>query len=313
MRERVAVIDMGSNSIKGLVAVTDARATALHAVYEETREVRISQGIGKRAPVLDSARMQAGVEAVESLWRNCLRHGPIEKARIVATSAVRSASNGGVFLQMVKSATGCAPVVLTGQEEARAIALGIRTDPAINGRLEAFTAFDLGGGSLELIRFGGEAVQGCVSLPLGSVRLTEQFLSEPGLPIPETEQAELARHVESTITEAGLLPVEPLVGCGGGLAALRKLVADLRQVPLKQSSPALSLVDCQELTEKCCRQTVAERIRAGVPPGRADIFPAALITVRVILEIAATGELLHSFHNLRYGVAASLLGMFPDA
>jgi exopolyphosphatase/guanosine-5'-triphosphate,3'-diphosphate pyrophosphatase len=187
MKPRVAVIDVGSNSIKALVAETDGQPFGLKPVYEECLEVRISHGISGDPPLLRPDRIEAGVEAVEKLWRDCQANGPLQDILVVATSAVRTAANGHLFMEAVAAVTGTDPITLTGPEEADGIACGVRTDHLIEERLDDFTVFDLGGGSLELIRFEHHGVTDRTSLPLGSVRLTEAFFSDPSQPIPKAE------------------------------------------------------------------------------------------------------------------------------
>ena len=211
MNPRVAVIDVGSNSIKALVARKADGAFGIERVFEETLEVRISQGIGGEPPMLRADRIEAGLEAVGKLWKDCQHHGPLADLQIVATSAVRSAANGHVFMEAVRALTGMSPVILTGAEEADGIANGVRTDPAIETRLDDFTVFDLGGGSLELIRFEHHGVTDRTSLPLGSVRLTEQFLSNPAGPIPAIEAEALSEHVRRHIIAADVPIKAPIV------------------------------------------------------------------------------------------------------
>ena len=130
MNRRVGVIDVGSNSIKALVAESIGAAFEIKTVYEHSLGVRISHGIGGNPPMLQPARIQAGIQAVAQLWQNCHAHGPLADFRIVATSAVRSAANGKDLLDAVQAATGCRPDILTGEEEADGIACGVRTDPS---------------------------------------------------------------------------------------------------------------------------------------------------------------------------------------
>jgi len=313
VKPRVAVIDIGSNSIKALVAESDGSRFGLIPLYEETFEVRISQGIAGNPPMLKGDRIEAGTEAVSTLWKECCTYGPLSGLKIVATSAVRSASNGDVFMDAVETATHCKPSILSGIEEADAIAMGVRTDPAVGGGLEEFTVFDLGGGSLELIRFKEGRVVARTSLPLGSVRLTERFFGNPSLPIPSDEVIALSGHIHDLIEAADIQLGPPVVGCSGGLAALRHVMAERKKVPFETCHPVFKRPMINELAGKVLSQDLASRIDVSrIPAGRADIFPAALITFQMILELAGADELLHSLHNLRYGLAWLLLNPIPE-
>jgi exopolyphosphatase/guanosine-5'-triphosphate,3'-diphosphate pyrophosphatase len=263
--------------------------------------------------MLRPGRIQAGVAAVASLWKGVLAAGPIQSSRIVATSAVRSAANAHLFVDAVEGITRCRPEVLSGIEEAEGIALGLRTDPAIGDRLPSFTAFDLGGGSLELIRFEDGSVTSRISLKLGSVRLTEKFVKDPELPLPLSEREAITRHIVDTISESGFPLIGPLVGCSGGLAALRHSLAAREQIPFEESHPVFSLDEIDNLTELVLAQDLENRIKQSfLPLGRADIFPAALLTFQQILNLSGCRQVRHSLHNLRYGLAWSLLQYSPE-
>ena len=308
MKDRVGIIDIGSNSIKALVAERSAGKFGLNAVHERTLEVRISKGISRDNPSLAEDRMKAGVDAVVELWRECVLHGAENNIRIVATSAVRSASNGVMFMEAISNATGCMAEILSGEEEAEGIALGVRTDPAIGDKYDNFTVFDLGGGSLELIRFEEGQVRSRTSLHLGSVRLTERFFSQPEQPVPEDEQEALEQHVRATIESSGIDPQPPLIGCSGGLAALRQCLAEAGLEDNTDSAMVFKRSMIEDLRRRVNHQSIGDRIhQSHIPSARADIFPAALITFAVVMEMSGADELVHSFHNLRYGLAWSLL------
>jgi exopolyphosphatase/guanosine-5'-triphosphate,3'-diphosphate pyrophosphatase len=307
---RVGVIDIGSNSIKALVAQADGEPTGLRAVFERTLEVRISQGIGGDHPRLQADRIEAGVEAVRTLYRDCAGHGPLAAMRIVATSAVRSAANGHLFTGAVARITGMAPDILTGAEEADAIALGVRTDPAISGHLRDFTVFDLGGGSLEIIRFAHGGVVDRTSLPLGAVRLTEQFVADPSRPVAESTSAAIDAHVRRCIAATGIALQAPLVGCSGGLASLRDMLnPHKRPEPVDRSASAILQAHAiNALGRRIRAADLAGRMAIpGMPARRADIFPAACVVFSTLLELGGADRILHSFHNLRYGLALGLL------
>jgi exopolyphosphatase/guanosine-5'-triphosphate,3'-diphosphate pyrophosphatase len=308
MKPRVAVIDVGSNSIKVLVAESSGDSLGLHPVFQENLEVRISHGIAGDPPELQPDRIEAGVKAIQRLWNDCQDYGPISQLRIVATSAVRTAANGHVFMSAVEQATGIAPEILTGSEEAEGIAYGVRTDPAIADELVDFTVFDLGGGSLELIRFEHHGVTDRTSLPLGSVRMTEQFVTLADEPLSLPEREAIREHVRSHIIASAVPIKAPLVGCSGGLSAVRHVLAKQSGKLFELVSPEIKKSYLKKLTDTVLRQNLHDRIEiTRLPPSRADIFPAALITFQVLMELAGARRIQHSLHNLRYGLAWQML------
>ncbi|MDP0501420.1 MAG: phosphatase [Verrucomicrobiota bacterium JB022] len=303
----VAVIDVGSNTIKTLVAQRGEHGR-VEARFERTLEVRISQGISGHPPRLRPDRIAAGIEAVSELHRDWRKHGPIEECAIVATSAVRDAANGEEFLGGVEEAVGIRPVILTGDEEARFIAEGIRQDPAIGPELERFCLADLGGGSLEIIRFAHGQIDKAVSLQLGSVRLFEEFPPDPTGRYPGSMLDELAAHVRRDILCHDVIPYAPLVGTGGGMAVTRAMLAGKRGISFAEVASTVSLEDVKELTTELSAMTFAERLEVpGLPPGRADIFPVALTIYRTLMELAHAPAIQQSLYNLRFGIASHLL------
>ncbi len=308
MKPRVAVIDVGSNSIKVLVAESTDNAFGLNPVFQENLEVRISYGIAGNPPMLRPDRIAAGIQAIERLWANCQNYGPITKLRIAATSAVRTAANGHVFMEAVEESTGIHPETLTGIEEAEGIAYGVRTDPAIAIDLQDFTVFDLGGGSLELIRFEHNGVTDRTSLPLGSVRITEQFVTRPEEPLPLPEQEAIREHVQSHIVASAVPIKAPLIGCSGSLAAVRHIAAKQSGKLFELVPPNIEKTFLDDLAKSLMRQNLNERIEIShIPPARADIFPAALITFQVLMKLAGASHIQHSLHNLRFGLAWKML------
>ena len=94
---------------------------------------------------------------------------------------------------------------------------------------------------------------------------------------------------------------------------MRQVLAERESIPFEECHPVFKRTTIDSLTEKVLSQNLASRIESsGIPPGRADIFPAALLTFQVILELAGADELYHSLHNLRYGLAWHLLNPAPE-
>jgi exopolyphosphatase/guanosine-5'-triphosphate,3'-diphosphate pyrophosphatase len=306
---RVAVIDVGSNSIKLLVA---SRGPGGRLVEEASRvlEVRIGGGLGSARPRLDGGAVGRAVAAIASLTAEARGLGA-DRVIAVATSAVRDASNSGEFLDRAKAATGLAIRILTGPEEAGLIGLGLSTDPAL-GDLRDFHVYDLGGGSLECLSFRGRAAGRAVSLPLGCVRLTERFVAEPSLPFADSSARAISRHVRDTLLGSGFeLPVPPgfaVVGTGGTLSTVRSIDAAGRGVPFDQASPLIGVAQLGELLAAVGAMDLAGRRKVpGLPPARADILPAALAILLALADVGAIQAFRHSLRNLRWGLAAESL------
>lgn len=301
---RIAIIDVGSNTIKLLVAEA---GPLLRVLDSFTHETRISYGIGAGVPRLTDVGMHGGLSAIGDLLRRCARHEP-DRTMIVATSAVRDAVNGEDFTAAVREATGLDVQVLSGKEEALGIAEGVLQDPAI-ARESAFSLCDLGGGSLELIRYEGGEVRRAESFPLGAVRLTERFVSDPTGSLPTEEREAIAAHVRDNLRS---FPLEgsgdPLVCTGGAMTIARAMLAAEEDLDLEESSPQVPVEDLRGLFEELAARPLAERQKKKrLPPQRADIFPCALLVFLTVADLAGATFFVHTFSNLRYGLASRAL------
>ncbi|MGF1448041.1 MAG: phosphatase [Opitutales bacterium] len=306
--QTAAVIDIGSNTIKLLVA--GAEHGRLVERTTQTLETRLSTGLGQATQLtFGEETIEQGVQAVRQLLETARKHTP-DAVAIVATSAVRSAANGVAFAERLREATGFPLRILSGDEEAQQIARGVATDPEL-ATADRFHLLDLGGGSLEIVRVRQTRLDRALSLPLGAVRLTERHCLRPEAPIaPETLQA-IAREVDTELGQAGFAferPFGPLVGTGGGVTITRSLLAREQGASIDEVSALLPLADLIRLRDALAQLPMDARIRQfGLPANRADILPTALAVLVRLTELAGTDGITQSFHNLRYGVAAELL------
>lgn len=307
--ENVAVIDVGSNSIKLLIACAGKTPGSVHTVFVETIETRISAGISRELPSLTDAAMAAGLKTISELAH--LAHSYKPKAiRIVATSAVRDALNGLEFVEQVNEATELEVSILSGKEEATLIGKGLACDPKIAG-VQQFVQMDIGGGSLELIRFDQSHIANALSLQLGAVRLTERFVENRDAPIDAATEAAIQKQVSDTIQNShfDFTPTSDLmVVTGGAFTVTRAILAAKSGTTLDNFSPVLTLDQIAALKCELMAMPLHERMSVPhLPASRADIIPTALITIEQVMQLAQRTELTHSLYNLRYGVAAALL------
>ncbi len=309
----IAVIDVGSNTIKMLVARKGADGLP-EGVFFRTCDARISRGISSASPTLTEEGMQVGLEAIRSLITDARAHGA-SLISMVATSAVRSASNGPEFCARILAATGLALRTLSGDEEARLIGRGLACDPAL-AALGNFYVFDLGGGSMECLAYSGGTQVQALSLPLGCVRLTERFISDPSAPIPAEQLELVARHSRELLAGSGFsftLPNAGAVFAGGSMTTARAIVGAALGKSLNEAPLTLTLAELEALLTRLAALSLAERRSAipGLPPARADVFPAALATMIASGRAAGVSSFRHSLYNLRHGLAAELLESQP--
>ena len=305
----VAIVDIGSNSIKVLVAGRDTTGQ-LTVLKSRTIEARISAGISHDAPVLSEEGMTRGLAAIQELLADAANLSPV-RAQLVATSAVRDALNGREFADRVRRATGFEIRILSGDEEANGIGRGLTCDPALKS-LQNFYVFDLGGGSLECLSFAEGKTQEAISLQLGCVRLTEKFVADPNGPFPPESRKRIMAHTRLVLAESRFrfdLPFPAAVATGGTASTVRAIHGARSKKPVEATSSLISVQNLRELLDQLAPLTLEERrLSPGISAARADIFPTALATLLAIAETAGLTAFHHSFYNLRYGLAADLLG-----
>ena len=299
--EPVGVIDVGSNTIKLLVASFDSERS-LQIEYMIVEETRIGEGVSGHPPTIDANAIARGAEAIQRL---------AEKARslrslsIVATSAVRDAENKTDFINEVEKRCGHELRVLSGDEEARLIGIGLQHDPALRD-IGSFTLMDLGGGSLECIHFLDYTPTEAESLRLGSVRLASALLEDRARPLGHEDERKITDYVKEQLLasrfERGSSPSDIAVLTGGSASHLGETIGDERR------KKGLSLKEFQDLKAAVCGVELERRVEQfDIPRSRADIFPTAMVTLEECLLYFGCERIRFSHYNLRYGVAALLL------
>ena len=304
---RVATIDIGSNTIKSLVLQGPLPGTVVH---QETREVRISEGISGNPPRLAEASMVHGAETVAELVETMRTFAP-EAIQIAATSAVRDATNQADFSRLIRERTGIELRILSGAEEAAAIGTGILHEPLLEGCAGA-TVSDLGGGSLEVVGLRARSPFFADSFQVGSVRFLERFVENPKAPLSKTVMAQVMQSTLDTLSsplrEAGLHRIVTHVGTGGSFTIARNILAHRAGLSLEDFDPKLPLDTLVALRDELADLSLAERLEIpGLPSGRADVLPIALTIVEGLGEVLETDRFLHSLCNLRRGLASAML------
>src|SRR6185369_16938169 len=165
-----AAIDVGSNSVRLKIAkLSRGRLETIHEDREVTRLGESVFGGGLLEP-----KTIAQTVKVLSRFHRAVTSSGADRVRVVATSALRDARNSASFLEWVKSATGWRAEIISGIEEGRLIHLGVMAN--LRRLASPLLLMDLGGGSCEVTVSVDGQIRSMVSLPLGAVRLTEEFI-----------------------------------------------------------------------------------------------------------------------------------------
>jgi len=299
---RLCAIDVGSNTVRLLVADVIGAGTWRVADQDQTI-TRLGENLAS-AGALGEAPMARTLAVISGYVERGARLGASD-IRIVATSAVREASNGRAFAAAVEAATGRCVDVVSGEVEARLTLRGVRHGlGALSGPV---LTFDIGGGSTEYVLSEGDTVRSMISLRLGVVPLAERF-PFPGV-VERARYRELHDEVRRRLD--GELPdaicaarVAHLVGTAGTVTTLAALDLGLvRYDPDRVQGHVLSRAAVERLLDRLCRLTVGER--AALPclePGRADLIIPGTAIVMATLDRLGVAELRVSEYGLREGV-----------
>lgn len=301
-RNRVAAIDCGTNSIRLLIS--DIVGENKTDVVREMRIVRLGQDVDKTGHLADEAIIRTLTATRE--FAALITTLGADRIRFCATSAARDADNAEEFSDAIEDIIGVRPVVLTGEEEAKASFLGAAGDLPVVRTL----VVDIGGGSTELIVGTGDHVEWSVSLNIGSVRMTERYLSSDPPTVAEASDciAYLDTILDKVIGE--IAPIETFVGVAGTVTTV---AAHTLAIPSYDSDAIhhaeLKLGDVSNACISLARMTVADR--RALPfmhPGRADVIGGgALILDRLIERLPLhTETLLVSEHDILDGIAWSV-------
>jgi exopolyphosphatase/guanosine-5'-triphosphate,3'-diphosphate pyrophosphatase len=297
--ERLAVIDLGSNSFRLVVfTAADGWWQRTDEIYEP---VRISEGMAASGR-LGEAPMRRALATLEVFAHFCRAAGlPGEAVDAVATSAIRDASNAEDFLELARARSGLPIRVLSGEAEARYGYLA-----AVNSTtLDDGCVLDLGGGSMQLVRVAARRACESGSWRLGAVRMTERFLPGEGPASPEQLRA-LRDHIAAELDGAPWLAQagRRLVGIGG---TVRNLAAAAQRAAGLPSNGVQGMVvshgALQELVERLAALPAAERSRVrGIKPARADLILAGAVAVQGALQAGGFEGLEVTEAGLREGV-----------
>lgn len=300
---RLAAIDIGTNSIKITVADADA-AGALHIVRESAEITRLGAGVdaGKR---LDD---DAVARTLAALSRFAADARALGAADIVAagTSALRDAANGPDFLVRAQNETGLIIEIISGDREAQLAYSAVRADPDLGLPSDfGIVVFDIGGGSTELSLGGANGLERHVSLDIGAVRVTERFLHSD--PPTDRETAEAVQFLQAALAVFPPPDRQPiLVGIGGS-------VVNIGAVTLAKDTPPpndvhgtlLFASDAQDALSRFAAVPLAERRSLpGLEPARADVIIGGALILNALLAHFHSDRFLISARGLRYGLLA---------
>jgi exopolyphosphatase/guanosine-5'-triphosphate,3'-diphosphate pyrophosphatase len=306
---RVAVVDIGTNSTRLLIADVEPATGAVSPLLRRSEVTRLGDGVDSGGSLSEEAIGR--VLRTLADYRQAIDGHHCEANLAVLTSAVRDAANGEAFAARVREEFGLDARILSGDEEAQLTFLGAMADRADSD--EATVVIDIGGGSTEFI-IGHDREAGFhASLPAGVVRMSERHIhSDP--PSPEELQA-LADDVRGVFREGLRQSEREAVDRGIAVAGTATSAAAMAQEldpydPDRVHGYGLTLGTVEMLLARLADMTESERRQvAGLHPDRAPTIVAGMILLGEAMRAFGLEEVEVSEHDILYGGALRLAGV----
>ena len=306
---RLAAIDIGSNSVRLLVAEA-LRGGAYRILDEEREPTRLGRSVSESGR-LDDESMERTINALRT-FKEIAAGYQVTSLRTIATCAVREARNGPEFCRQVREQVGLDVEVITGDREARLAFSSVQNAFDLSGK--NVIVADIGGGSTEIVFSTGNLIESIFSTPLGAVRLTEQFRLGEGAE-PEAVLRDAARmEVEvagclKKRTTRPLFAPHFLVGCGGTFTTLAELMmASKKEVDVPVAGYKVSHAEVRHLLDRLLKMPLrSRRSMAGMTPDRADIIVAGLTIVDVLMKRFRVNMLVIHTRGVRDGLVREMI------
>jgi exopolyphosphatase / guanosine-5'-triphosphate,3'-diphosphate pyrophosphatase len=304
---RLAAVDIGTNSVRLLVADVDGegRDAKLRPLDRRMRITRLGEGVD-RARALAPGAVARTVDVLREYRRALDEHG-VERTRATATSAARDATNRDDFFTAAHDALGVVPELLTGEEEANLSFLGATAD------LDApapYLVVDIGGGSTEFV-LGTDSPSGLASLDIGCVRVTEQFLhSDPPAPEELANAVATVRDLVATVPRRvpGATEAATLVGLAGTITTIAAIEQGLPEYdPERIHHFHLTRDAAEDVFRTLATESAEQRAHnPGLEAGRVDVIVGGTIVLVNVLRVLGFDEMLVSEADILDGLVRSL-------
>ena len=294
---RVASIDIGTNTI--LLLIAKVGEGIIHPLFEIETVARLGENVQRNGMLLKEA-MERGFQTLSQYSKRC-REMEVQEIFAAGTSALREAKNSEEFLELIKEKLDLSIEVISGEEEAQLSFLAVAKDLQV--REKPILVVDVGGGSTEFILGRDNQINQWISLPLGSVRFTEQFLCSD--PVQEEEWERMVNRIRELLMD---IPhskeLLSMVAVGGTATALASVEQGLEEfIPEKIHHFILGKEALKNQLLLYRSKTIEERknIR-GLSAARADVILAGGAILYLAMEELGCPSALISCHGVRYGL-----------
>jgi exopolyphosphatase/guanosine-5'-triphosphate,3'-diphosphate pyrophosphatase len=308
---RIAAIDVGSNSVRAIIADVSADGT-ITMVDEMKAAPRLGADVDVTG-MLGTAAMERAAEAIGRMAALARQLGA-QRIEVVATSAVRDAANGAQFVARVRQEAGLELRVISGEAEAQ---LSYRSALAhFDLGAGRTVVMDIGGGSLELALAADGVLDDLVSLPFGALRLSERYLRDGGgLKAVRRLRREARGALRDVLPRRGWRGAQ-LIGSGGTFTNLAGIHLARRGMLVARSVHATQVprTDVEHILDTLAAMTPDERRGvAGLNPERADIIVAGFAIAAEVMARLEARDLRVSRYGIREGLLLESARVTPTA
>jgi len=301
---KISVIDLGYNSAK-LVTYNVKDDDTFEVFQQEGIKVKLGDGLDEKRRLGKKPILRA-IDTLR-LFRDIIQTQPIKSVLPIATSAVREANNRAEFLEEVYKETGFRFKVLSEKEEALYSYVGAIKSLQVADAL----FFDIGGGSLEIVHSEGFKIRKVISLPLGALRLTQQFDGKDGS-FSEKNYKSMKRFVSALLPgkkEMRFGKNTRLVGVGGVLRALARYDQKVSKYPLdKMHNYRMSAKSIRSISKQLNKMSYEDVAKISViGSSRAETIVAGTCVIETLMERFGFDNLYLSNHGVREGALSVFL------
>ncbi|MGH9224321.1 MAG: HD domain-containing protein [Acidimicrobiales bacterium] len=305
---RIAALDLGTNSFHLLVVDAHPDGTFV-PLAKEKEMLRLGDGVAREGRVPDGDARRA--VATVNRFRTLAESAGADEIVACATSAIREADNGGELVDRIRTEAGVYVRVITGLDEAHLIFEAIRASLVIDPA--PALAFDLGGGSLEVMVGDRSGLTWSASVKLGVARLTAELVRDD--PPSSRDVRRLRERFTSGLApmadEVSKLHPAMAIGTSGTLCTLARMAAARRSgtVPVSVNQLRFSRDELLAIHEDLLSMPSSARSRlAGLDAGRADIIPTGSLFLLTAMELFGFEELTVGEWALREGIVLDAIG-----
>jgi exopolyphosphatase / guanosine-5'-triphosphate,3'-diphosphate pyrophosphatase len=304
----VAVMDLGTNTFHLLIVQGDASNP--QELYSITVPVKLGEG-GLKDGKIQPAAFERGVKTMQQFHEQIMAHRA-GRVKAIATSAIRTTSNGQDFINEVKEKTGISIETIDGDQEAGYIYEGIKACGCLSEKNSLI--LDIGGGSVEFIIGNIDGILWKQSFEIGAARLMEQYHQTdpiPGHCIQELD-AYLAQTLIPFFEAADKFGIETLIGSAGAFETFAEVIErkDGHDFDLKKTIKyPFDYNEFINITDWLIESTHFERENTpGIINIRVDMIVVAAIVTRFVMKKLGIRDVIMSAYSLKEGVMARMLG-----